>query len=193
MNLLFKALVRPHLEYAAAVWSPYQKQDIELIENVQRRATRQLSTLRDLSYTERLKRLNLPTLKYRRIRGDMIEAFKIVNSVYDPIVTSGLLPLADESRTRSNTKKLKKCSCKKDIRKFSFTQRVVNVWNSLPSSVVNASSVNIFENRLDRFWRDQEVMFNWEADISLSTGSTESSDSVTNKEEVDIVVVSQSP
>ena len=66
---LFKALVRPHLEYAEAVWNPYKKQDIEEIENVQRRATRQLPSLKGLSYPERLQKLNMPTLKYRRSRG----------------------------------------------------------------------------------------------------------------------------
>jgi transposase-like protein len=76
---LFQALVRPNLEYAAAVWSPYTKNDIESIENVPRRATKQVPSLKQLSY--RLRKLKMPTLKYRRLRGDMIETFKIVKGI----------------------------------------------------------------------------------------------------------------
>jgi len=191
-KLLFKALVRPHIEYAAAVWNPYHKQDVELLENVQRRATRQLSSIRDLSYPERLKTLNLPTLKYRRARGDMIETFKILNNIYDPKITTGLLPLTEETRTRHNTKKLKKNAHRKDIRKYSFTQRVVNIWNSLPSTVVNATSVQSFENRLDNHWRDQTFKFDWEADINTDS-RTGTRKCRTEEEDVDIVVNSQRP
>ena len=54
-----------------------------MIENVQRRCTRQLPYLKDLSYPERLKKLNLPTLAYKRLRGDMIETYKIIKGLYD--------------------------------------------------------------------------------------------------------------
>ncbi len=76
---LYKALVRVHLDYASSVWAPYKKKLIKDLENVQRRATKQLPGLKEKSYEERLKFLKLPTLQYRRIRGDMIEVFKIMN------------------------------------------------------------------------------------------------------------------
>ena len=79
--LLYKAMVRPHLEYTNAVWCPYKKGDIELIEKVQKRATKLIISLKYLTYSERLKQLHLPTLKYRRLRGDMIEVFKMVHKV----------------------------------------------------------------------------------------------------------------
>ena len=60
---LFQALVRPHLEYAAAVWSPYKIRDIENIENVQRRATRLVPSLKSLDYPERLRRLKMPHME----------------------------------------------------------------------------------------------------------------------------------
>ena len=78
--LLFKSLVRPHLEFANQVWSPYLQKHIQEIENVQRRATKLIPGMKDLTYEERLKTLNLPTLKYRRFRGDMIEMYKLLNS-----------------------------------------------------------------------------------------------------------------
>ena len=68
-TLLLKALVRPHLEYAQYVWSPYLKKHINLIENVQRRPTKLIPSFRDLSYEERLRKLKLPTLRFRRLRG----------------------------------------------------------------------------------------------------------------------------
>ena len=68
---LFQALVRPHLEYAAAVWSPYKSGEIEqIIEIVQRRAMKQIPSLKNMEYNQRLRKLNMPTLKYRRARGD---------------------------------------------------------------------------------------------------------------------------
>ena len=69
---LFRALVRPHLEYAQAVWQPYKRMHIDAIERVQRRATKKVQGLHDLEYPERLNRLGLPTLAFRRLRGDMI-------------------------------------------------------------------------------------------------------------------------
>ena len=70
-RLLFTALVRPHVEYANAVWSPSLKKDIIAIENVQRRASKYLPGMKDLSYEDRLKIINLPTPIYRRYRGNM--------------------------------------------------------------------------------------------------------------------------
>ena len=77
-SLIFKALVHPHLEYVSSIWSPYKKKDIEAIENVQKRATRMLSQMKNLNYEEKLKQLKMPTVKFRHMRGDMIEAFKIL-------------------------------------------------------------------------------------------------------------------
>ena len=74
--MLYKSLVRSHLEYAYSVWSPYhvQVQDIEALEKVQKMATKLISSLKHSSYEERLRILHLPTLKFRRSRGDMIES-----------------------------------------------------------------------------------------------------------------------
>jgi len=66
---------------------PYKKCDIEIIEKVQKRATKLIISLKHLSYNERLKQLQLPTLKYRRLRGDMIKVFKMVHNYYDVCAT----------------------------------------------------------------------------------------------------------
>ena len=70
-SAVFKSLVRPHIEYANQVWSPYLMKHITALENVQRRATKLIPGYKELDYKERLIRLNLPTLSYRRLRGDM--------------------------------------------------------------------------------------------------------------------------
>ena len=100
-TILYKAIVRPHLEYAATIWNPHKKGYIDDLEKVQRRATKLLQNISHLSYPERLAALNLPTLVYRRIRGDMIETFKILNNIYDSRVTN-FLSKSNFSTTRGH-------------------------------------------------------------------------------------------
>ena len=157
--LLYKSMIRSHLEYAQTVWSPHKVKLIEALEKVQKRATKILPGLRHLSYSQRLQKLHLPTLVYRRARGDMIEVFKILHSYYDPEGVPYLKPSSYTS-TRGNDKKLFKLYSRLDVRKYCFTARVVSNWNSLPSDVVNATSINAFKNRLDKFWKSQEVIYN---------------------------------
>ena len=164
---LYKSLVRSHLEYAEAVWSPYKKEDIENIEKVQMRATKMFFGNKHMSYEQRLRKLKLPTLKFRRIRGDIIETYKFVHGIYDK---SFPLDFALQSGTRGNIFKLSTEHIRYDLRKYSFCHRIVGVWNSLPQHVVTAPSVDSFKNRLDKFWMHQNVMYDWTVDLS-GTGS----------------------
>ena len=77
----------------------------------------------------KFKRLKLPTLKYRRIRGDMIEVYKILTNKYDSRVN---LYLEKQQDNRGHSLKLVNNRYHYDLRKFSFAPRIVNVWNSLP-------------------------------------------------------------
>ena len=151
-KLLYTALVRRHLEYANQVWCPHLKKHIEAIENVQRRASKHIPGLSSLSYEDRLRKLKLPTLAYRRSRGDMIELYKIPTGKYDEDV-SNFLRTRDESTTRSHQYKLYKSHSRLDIRKYSFTQRTVEIWNNLTSKVVTTPTNMSFESRLDKFWK----------------------------------------
>ena len=160
--LLYKSMVRSHLEYGASVWNPYKKSLIRDIENVQKRATKLMRQCKKLPYEERLAQLQLPTLKYRRFRGDMIEVFKILNGFYDAAVVPSLVRNFD-TRCRGNALKLKVERCRYDVRKYSFCNRVVNVWNALPDCVVMSSSVNMFKNNLDKHWKHEAFYFDFEA------------------------------
>ena len=102
---LYKAIVRPHLEYCIQAWRPYCKKDIDMLERIQRRATKMIPELRDLSYEERLKECGLTTLETRRLRGDQIEVFKIFNG-YENIDRNMFFSLKKDSRTREHEVKL---------------------------------------------------------------------------------------
>ena len=147
---LFKALVRPVLEYAVSVWCPYMKKDIEKMEKVQQQFTKRVKGMSDLSYTGRLAKLKLPSLIYRRIRGDMIEVYKILNNYYDPVTTKSLLTLNNNSHsTRTNSMKLEKPSFNKQKYQMFFTNRVINLWNRLPQETVKSKTLNAFKNNID--------------------------------------------
>ena len=88
---LFKSLVRPILEYGNTVWSPSLKKHISLIEDVQRKFTRRINGMSGLEYENRLRILKLPSLEFRRKRGDMIETYKILHGCYDTVTTSGCI------------------------------------------------------------------------------------------------------
>ena len=103
--------------------------------------------LRDLSYGSRLLQCGLTTLETRRLRGDQIEGCKIVNGYED--VDRNMFFKLKEGRTRGHKAALIKEQCRLDISKYSFSQRVINEWNKLPNDCVNASSVNMFKNRID--------------------------------------------
>ena len=172
---LYKGLVRSNLEYANSVWAPYKVKHVEAIENVQRRATRALPGMKGVSYSDRLIALQLPTLAYRRIRGDMIETYKIVHGFYDHDVTP-ILEFRQNASLRGHSKTIIKARSNKRLRGNSFTQRIVNTWNSLPELVINARTVNSFKNRLDKYWENQEIKFNYKAPLSTGKQSLKVSD-----------------
>ena len=148
---LYKALVRPILEYANSVWCPYIRKHINSIERIQRNFTKRIHGLNELEYCERLKILKLPSLEFRRIRGDLIEAFKILHNKYDPTTTKPLLTLDSSPKhsIRANDLKLIKYRTERKPYQMFFTNRIINIWNSLPDSIVNAPSINSFKNKID--------------------------------------------
>ena len=160
---LYKAIVRPILEYSNCAWHPHTVQDIESLEKVQRRATRMICRRsgRQLGYDDRLKLLDLMSLTHRRRRGDMIEVFKYFKN---PGVFNSLeLQLSGENRTRGHPYKLAKLRSNTNIGSRRFSQRVVNDWNALPDHIVTAPSVGAFKARLDKHWEGEESLYNYRA------------------------------
>ena len=150
---LYKQYVRPHLEYAVQSWSPWTETDKDLLESVQQRAVRMVSGLRSEDYQGRLEEVGLTTLEARRERGDMIEVWKILHQK-ENVQRSKWFTMADQQHSRatrlaSDPLNLAKPRARLDIRKNFFSVRVVNKWNSLPTLVKNAPSVNSFKNRYD--------------------------------------------
>ena len=154
---LYKALIRPAVEYCACVWHPILKRDRISIENIQRRATERVSGLSNYPYHTRLRKLGLPTLEYRRERSDMIQVYKILNSMEKVDIPT--LRLNNNTHTRGHSKKLLKQQVRLNTRKFSFSCRVVETWNSLTEEVVSAPSVNSFKSRLNILWHNHPRKF----------------------------------
>ena len=146
---LYKEIVRPHLAYCIQAWSPYLRKDIDMLEKIQR-ATKLIPELRDLRYEERLKECGLTTLETRILRGDQIELFKILNN-YGNIDSNIFFEIKKSKITRGHNFTLVKKQSRLDVRKYSFSQRTINVWNTLSTDCVHATSVNVFKNRIDKY------------------------------------------
>ena len=151
LPLLYKTLVRPHLEYGNVIWGPFNRADQKLIERVQRRATKTVEDVRSLPYTDRLRCLNIPSLYYRRRRGDMIMVYRLLHGEVDVAPDIFFAPAALRT-TRGHPWKLEKPRAVSRPRRNVFSVRVVNDWNALPAWVVSAETLNIFKSRLDSHW-----------------------------------------
>ena len=91
----------------------------------------------------------------------MIETYKILNNVYDKDVVQ-LLALNNNVKTRAHL----------NLKKFYFTSRIVNNWNSLPDTVITAPNINIFKNKLNEFWKDQDIKFKYRETLNLAGNRT---------------------
>ena len=106
MKKLYTSLVRPILEYGNVAWAPTRKRRQQMIENIQRRTTKLVPELKNLEYGDRLRALKLPSLYYRRARGDMIETYKYLHGIYK--VDRMPQELDNNTVTREHSLKLKK-------------------------------------------------------------------------------------
>ena len=121
---------------------------IELVEKVQRRFTKQLRGLRNLSYCDRLTKLGLCTLALRRLHLDLLYCYKIVFGLVN-VNFDDFFALSTNTNTRVHKDKLFKPRCTASIRQKFFVDRVINVWNALPSTI-NFSSLNVFRNSTEK-------------------------------------------
>ena len=151
---LYMQFVRPHLEFSASVWSPWNQTDIDLLENVQKQAIRMVSGLRSTSYEDKLKEIGLWTLEKRRQMFDMVQVYKILNDVGNIDVSISKISVdANQrisTRSQSDPLNLVKKRNSLDIRKYFFTERVVDIWNKLPSKVKHAPTLRAFKYELKK-------------------------------------------
>ena len=169
---LYKTFIRPKLEYAVAAWSPWTVQDIETLESVQRRVVRMISDRRGNTYEQQLQNLGLTTLAERRIRGDVIQAFKVLNGMsrVDKNEWFNLRENEEIRSTRANTcmtdegavrreNVMHMESVRLETRKNFFNVRVAKEWNRIPDRVKNQQSINAFKNAYDK-WNLEEKQRN---------------------------------
>ena len=124
LPLLYKSIVRPHLEYGDIIQGPHYKKDQKAIEKVQKRATKLIPSIQDLPYEERLRQLNLPSLMHRKRRGDLIQTYKIITEKIN--LNKDLFFKISRSATRGHNYKLYKQHANKLVRINAFPKRIVN-------------------------------------------------------------------
>ena len=147
LRSLYVTFIRPLLEFAIPVWSPYLKGDCEALERVQHRATKFVHTISNLKYEDRLIALGLTTLNVRRKRGDLIQLYKFMHGI-DVIEINKSFSLVNNN-LRGHCFKYYKEINRLPSREHFFFNRIANLWNSLPNEVVSALSVDTFKAALD--------------------------------------------
>ena len=153
--------MRPILEYANTAWSSGLRKNINEIEKIQKSYTKHIFQVKHLSYEQRLERLNLPSLEYRRFRGDLIQTYKIARNLYDKESVETLFKFKEDDRLRGHKYKVTKYYFNKVQFKHFFTNRVSNHWNNLPSHIVEAESLNVFKNKIDAHYKDKMYTVNF--------------------------------
>ena len=143
---LYTAYVRSHLEYVQAVSSSNLCKHINLIESVQRRAT-MVSFLRQLSDEDCLRKLNIPTMKFRRATGDLLEVYKHLN-FYDKSAIANIFVFRTRS-SRRHSQELQRHFAEdgfKGVQSNSFYFRSIKPWNNLPRNEVDSPSIMSLKN-----------------------------------------------
>ena len=142
---LYAAFIRPHLEYAAAVWDPFLKKDIDLIEDVQKFALKVCLKSRKANYDELLELSYLSTLQARRQVAKLCHLYKIINhKTFFPNAPTQARVLTYSSRT-VHPKALIPLQAHSSQYLQSFFPSAIAAWNSLPPDTASAPSISSFK------------------------------------------------
>ena len=139
------------LEYNSPVWSPFTKHMIEAIEAVQRSFTKRIPGLQNLTYGERLAKLNIQSLEHRRLMTDLTTCFNIVHGFSSLSFDDFFKFAANRFITRGHAFKLIIPLDKSNIRKYFFSSRVIKTWNSLPEEFVTSRNAKLFKTKINTF------------------------------------------
>lgn len=143
--LLYWALVRPHLEYCLWFCGPHYKEDVEVLNCVQRRAMRLVKGLEHSCYEEQLRELGLYSLKKRRLRGDLFTLYSFLKGGWS-VVRVGLLPSNQDKRKQPQVAPEEVWL---DIRRNFFTKRFIKHWNRLCGKLVESPSLEVLKRQQD--------------------------------------------
>jgi hypothetical protein len=148
----FIVYVRPTLEYASCVWSPYRITDINRIESVQRKFTKRLPGFALLNYKERLLQLKMETLESRRLRQDLLLAYKILFGLVDTNPQDFFTIANSGHDTRGHKYKLLTSHSRFDVRKYFFSERVISVWNNLVAIEADFANLQAFKHFIAKLY-----------------------------------------
>jgi hypothetical protein len=146
---MFCTYVRPILEYGSEIFNPHQLKDIAVLENVQRSYTRKIPALRGMNYRERLTATNLEPLELRRLKSDLIMVYKIWKGLVD-LRFDEFFEFRNNHNFRGDREHKLYPKFRRSVRAFwSFANRCINPWNSLPLVAVQSTSLAAFKRHLD--------------------------------------------
>ena len=149
MIQVFITHIRPIIDFGSVVWNTGYIGDLRMLEQVQRRWTKKINGFANFSYSDRLSRLNLYSIKGRLLRADLIQVWKIMDGKCPHL--SHLFERVVHGRTRGHTKKIFVPRHSTDVRSRFFSLRIVELWNSLPEEIVSAESIQSFKRLLEIF------------------------------------------
>ena len=151
MKKAYLTYVRPVLEYASSVWSPYLLKHINAIERVQKYFTRCIPSISHLSYPERLAAIDLEPLELRRLKADLLLYYKSYHDLVALPFNDYFVQSQNVSQTRTGGNRLLRPMCRTNRYENDFFNRCISCFNSLPSDVVNASSIYAFKRLLSSY------------------------------------------
>jgi len=162
-KILYKTMIRPKLDYCSSIYSSSSNEDIEQLERVQKKMTKLIRGYRDKNYHERCLALKISSLKTRRIRGDLIEMFKIMTGIYNVNHEDYFMLRQIEMKRktidlRGHSLMLSKPSSKYNVLLKSCISRSINIWNDLPKDCITSKTLNNFKNNLDIYLTNKQLL-----------------------------------